>query len=85
MRVAVYARVSTSRQVQLQSIEQQLERLNGHIRAQGWELTEENIFRDDGYSGATLTRPGLDKLRDKARGRELDLVLLTAPDRLASA
>ena len=43
----------------------------------------EKIFRDDGYSGASLKRPGLDRLRDQAAARTLDLVLITAPDRLA--
>jgi site-specific DNA recombinase len=46
-------------------------------------LDEAHIFRDDGYSGATLTRPGLDSLRDKAALAEFELVLITAPDRLA--
>jgi site-specific DNA recombinase len=83
MRVAVYVRVSTQRQAQSQTIEQQLERLQAHIHRQGWELREELIFRDDGYSGATLNRPGLDRLRDKVAGGEVDRVILTAPDRLA--
>jgi site-specific DNA recombinase len=43
----------------------------------------ENIFRDDGYSGASLKRPGLERLRDRAALRHLDRVLITAPDRLA--
>jgi site-specific DNA recombinase len=83
MRVAVYARVSTQRQAQDQTIEQQLERLRAHVQMQGWQLLDENIFRDDGYSGSSLSRPGLDRLRDRAAQRELDRVLLTAPDRLA--
>jgi site-specific DNA recombinase len=83
MRMAVYVRVSTQRQAQAQTIEQQLERLRAHIASQGWELAEENIFRDDGYSGASLNRPGLDRLRDQVRACEIDRVLLTAPDRLA--
>lgn len=41
------------------------------------------MFRDDGYSGASLKRPGLDRLRDRVADRTLDRVLLTAPDRLA--
>lgn len=83
-RVALYVRVSTSHQVQHQTIEQQLERLRAHVRAQdGWVLGAEHVFRDDGYSGAALARPGLDALRDMARRRELDRVLVTAPDRLA--
>jgi site-specific DNA recombinase len=83
MTVAVYVRVSTLRQAQAQTIEQQLERLRAHLRAQQVELTSEAIFRDDGYSGATLNRPGLDRLRDAARAGEVARVLVTDPDRLA--
>jgi site-specific DNA recombinase len=83
MRIAVYVRVSTSHQTQTQTIEQQLERLRTHIESQGWQLLDEHIFRDDGFSGSTLNRPGLDGLRDRAASGELDLVFLTAPDRLA--
>jgi site-specific DNA recombinase len=83
MQVAVYVRVSTQRQAQTQTIEQQLEQLQAHIQAQGWQLSGENIFRDDGYSGATLNRPGLDRLRDRAAQAEFERVLITAPDRLA--
>ena len=81
--VAVYVRVSTQRQAQAQTIEQQLERLRAHLRGQGEELTSEAIFRDDGYSGATLNRPGLDRLRDAVRAGEVEQVLVTDPDRLA--
>ena len=83
MRIAVYVRVSTQRQVQSQSNEQQLERLRTHIEEQGWVLPGENIFRDDGVSGTTLRRQGLDRLRDRAAVAAFDQILITAPDRLA--
>jgi len=83
MRVALYARVSTQRQAQADGVAQQLDRLQGHALAQGWTVAEEDIFRDDGYSGASLKRPGLERLRDCAALRALDRVLITAPDRLA--
>ena len=83
MRGAVYARVSTSHQVQLQMIDQQLDRLQTYVQTQGWTLLVDHIYRDDGYSGATLTRPGLDRLRDAARNHALDRIILTTPDRLA--
>lgn len=84
MRVAVYVRVSTPNQVHTQTIDQQLDRVCQHVAHQpGWELREEHIFRDDGYSGASLSRPGLDRLRDAAREREIDCLVVTAPDRLA--
>jgi hypothetical protein len=40
--------------MQDQTIVQQLERLRAHIQAQGWALSETNILRDDGYSGANF-------------------------------
>jgi site-specific DNA recombinase len=83
MHVAVYARVSTQRQAQAQTTDQQLERLRAHAEQQGWLLASERVFRDDGYSGASLRRPGLDRLRDAAAGARLDRILITAPDRLA--
>ena len=83
MKTAIYARVSTNRQTQSQTIEQQLERLERHLELQGERLLTENIFRDDGYSGACLNRPGLDRLRDRVKSGMLDRVLLTSPDRLA--
>jgi len=81
--VALDARVSSTRQAQTQTIEQHLTRLRAHVQEQGWTLEERHIFRDDGYSGASLTRPGVDALRDRAALAEIDLLLITAPDRLA--
>src|SRR5947207_8389537 len=83
MRVAAYARVSTTRQAQAQGIEQQLDRLRAAAAERGWELDDQHVYRDDGYSGARIGRPGLDRLRDHAALAELDAVLVTAPDRLA--
>jgi len=83
MRVAVYVRVSTVHQVHHQTIEQQLERLRTYVHEQGLDLSEQLIFRDDGYSGARLNRPGLDGVRDAVRERSIDRLLLTDPDRLA--
>lgn len=82
MRVAMYVRVSTQRQAQTQTIEQQLEQLRTHSQTHGWLWSDEHIFRDDGYSGATLSRPGLDRLRDQVSRAAFDRVLITAPDRL---
>src|SRR3954449_4397469 len=45
MRVALYARVSTRRQAQAQTVEQQLERLTDHARQQGWDVPLNHIFR----------------------------------------
>jgi site-specific DNA recombinase len=83
MNVSGYVRVSTQRQAQAQTIEQQLERIQTYARQQGWTLKDTQLFRDDGYSGASLNRPGLDRLRDAVRCGEATHILMTAPDRLA--
>jgi site-specific DNA recombinase len=84
MRVALYVRVSTDRQQQAQTIEQQVTQLQSYVAAhEGWTVAVEHVFRDDGYSGAKLDRPGLDALRDQAARAAFDVVLVTAPDRLA--
>ena len=84
MEVALYVRVSTRRQAQTQTIDQQLDRLHAQLATHPeWHLAPEHIYRDDGYSGAHLHRPGLDRLRDHAKLARFRRVLLTAPDRLA--
>jgi site-specific DNA recombinase len=84
MEVALSVRGSTTRQQQTQPIEQQLARLREYVVTQPeWHLAEEHIYRDDGYRGAKLNRPGLDRLRDRAALAVFERVLMTAPDRLA--
>ena len=82
-RVAAEARVSTERQAESQTIEQQVERLHAYATQQGWALGQEQVYRDDGYSGARLDRPALDRLRDAVARGEVETLLLTSPDRLA--
>ena len=82
MRAALYARVSTPRQAEAGTIEQQVSRLQEYVTEQGWVLDPEHIYRDDGYSGAKLDRPGLDRLRDRAAFNEFDVVVILTPDRL---
>lgn len=61
MRVAIYARVSRRRQAQTQTVDQRLERLRADATAQGWTVSDEQLFRDESYSGASLQRPGLEQ------------------------
>ena len=83
MRTALYARVSTERQERQQTIGSQLAALRGWAAANGHPLAEEHVFRDEGYSGGRLDRPGLDALRDAVRDGAVGLVAVLSPDRLA--
>ena len=83
MRTAAYARVSTERQERQQTIDSQLAALRAWAAAEGHQLAEEHVFRDEGYSGGRLDRPGLDALRDAVRDGAVGLVAVLSPDRLA--
>ena len=81
MRVALYARVSSEIQEARGSIGSQIEALRARAASDGHEIAGE--FLDDGYSGARLDRPGLDRLRDGAEAGVFEAVLCLTPDRLA--
>jgi site-specific DNA recombinase len=83
MRAAIYARVSTDKQGRDQTVESQLDALRRWATAQGYELKDEHVYIDNGYSGARLDRPALDRLRDAAREAEFDVLGVYSPDRLA--
>ena len=83
MRVAIYARVSTERQECQQTIDSQLAALHAWVQAQSHALSDAHVFRDEGYSGSRLGRPGLDGLRDAVRDAAVDVVAVFSPDRLA--
>jgi len=80
---AIYARVSSARQREEQTIASQTTALMEAARQWGLEVPAEWIFEDEGYSGATLVRPALERLRDLAAQVPVDIVLCYAPDRLA--
>jgi site-specific DNA recombinase len=82
-RVALYARVSSEQQVQTSTIESQILAMQERIKNDGYLLLKEFQFLDDGYSGSTLERPGLECLRDAAANHLFDKIYVYAPDRLA--
>jgi len=79
MRAAVYARVSTERQERYATIDSQLAALRAWAAAGGHVLTDEHVFRDEGYSGSRLDRPGLDALRDAVRDGAIGMVAVLTP------
>jgi site-specific DNA recombinase len=80
---AIYARVSSEAQEKDQTIASQLAALRQAAQARGYQVPPEWEFVDDGYSGARLDRPGLERLRDLAAEGTFAAVLVSAPDRLA--
>ena len=82
-RIALYARVSSKRQHQERTIEPQIAALRDYSEKHEYVVDEDLIFLDEGVSGATLERPGLDALRDLALKGEIDQIVMLCPDRLA--
>jgi site-specific DNA recombinase len=83
MMVALYARVSSDQQAKSGTIESQLEALKERIANDGEQIAEEMCFVDEGVTGATLIRPQLERLRDRAAIGLLDRLYVLSPDRLA--
>jgi site-specific DNA recombinase len=83
IRAAVYARVSSGGQVKGNTIASQIEALEQRVRDDGLGLETELRFVDDGFSGSTLVRPALERLRDQAAAGGFDRLYVHSPDRLA--
>ena len=81
--VAVYARVSTAQPAEMQAIQSQVAAVRAHLAERGVTVPPQREFLDVGYSGTTLARPGLERLRDLAASGGLDELYVHSPDRLA--
>src|SRR5437867_159626 len=80
---AIYARVSSDRQKENQTIGSQTAALKEYAESHGYLVPAEWVFEDDGYSGASLIRPGLEAMRNLAAQGQIEAALVYAPDRLS--
>jgi site-specific DNA recombinase len=81
-RAILYARVSTDEQARSgYSLAQQLEALRAYAAREGYEVLEEVV--DPGQSGASLERPGMDRVRDLVAAGGVSVVLAQDRDRFA--
>ncbi|MBT8341454.1 MAG: recombinase family protein [Desulfatitalea sp.] len=80
---AIYARVSSDRQKQEHTIDSQIAALSEFAHSQALMVPEQWVFQDEGYSGATVVRPALERLRDLACEGTLEAILVYSPDRLS--
>ena len=81
-RAILYARVSTDEQARSgYSLAQQIEALRDYAAREGYEILEEVV--DPGQSGASLERPGMDRVRDLVAAGDVSVVLAQDRDRFA--
>jgi site-specific DNA recombinase len=83
VQAAIDARVSSEQPATAQTIASQVAALRAQVATDGALLPAEDAFLDEGYSGATLIRPALERLRDRAAAGGLDRLYVHSPDRLA--
>jgi site-specific DNA recombinase len=83
IRAAIYARVSSEQQATDSTINSQIAALEARLAQDGLPLMPDERFCDEGYSGATLVRPALERLRDAVAAGHLDRIYVHSPDRLA--
>src|ERR1700736_3564865 len=80
---AIYARVSSEQQREENTIASKTASRIEFARGHNLEVPREWVFEDEGYSGATLERPGLERVRDLAAEGQIQVVLVYSPDRLS--
>lgn len=73
----------TEKQEREETVASQVNLLSQTAAVRGYEVAPGNIFIDDGVSGTRLERPALERLRDLAAEGVFEVLLVTAPDRLA--
>ncbi len=82
-RAAYYARVSTEKQEQEETIENQISEILKAIKQAGNILQPDCCFRDNGWTGSVLERPGLDAMRNAAKEHKFDILYVYDRGRLS--
>lgn len=82
MKTAIYVRVSTLEQAEEgYSIDEQINKLQKYCEIKNWTVI--SIYKDGGFSGSNIDRPGLSRLVTDARRKKFDCVLVYKLDRLS--
>ena len=81
--VAIYARVSSEQQAQQATVDSQVAALKERVESDGHVIMPQDVFVDEGFSGATLVRPSLERLRDQVAEGSIEILYVHSPDRLA--
>ncbi|MDA1641854.1 recombinase family protein [Bacillus cereus group sp. TH177-1LC] len=81
---AIYVRVSTDRDEQVSSVENQIDICRNWLERNGFKWDEKHVFKDEGISGTLfVNRPAIQLLLQKAKAKEIDMVVFKSISRLA--
>ena len=74
---AIYVRVSTDRDEQVSSVENQIDICRNWLERNGFIWDEKRVFKDEGISGTLfVNRPAIQLLLQKQKQKEIDMVVL---------
>ena len=80
----VYVRVSTDRDEQVSSVENQIDICRNWLERNGFKWDEKRVFKDEGISGTLFVdRPSIQLLLQKAKAKEINMVVFKSISRLA--
>lgn len=81
---AVYVRISTDRDEQVSSVENQIDICRNWLERNEFTWDEKRVFKDEGISGTLfVNRPAIQLLLQKAKAKEIDMVVFKSISRLA--
>ena len=81
---SVYVRISTDRDEQVSSVENQIDICRNWLERNGFEWDEQCVYKDEGISGTLFTdRPAIQLLLRKAKLKEINMVVFKSISRLA--
>ncbi|OYD08301.1 recombinase family protein [Paludifilum halophilum] len=81
---AIYVRVSTDRDEQISSVENQIDICRNWLERNGYIWDENQVFKDEGVSGTLfLERPSIQLILEKAKRKEIQMVVFKSISRLA--
>ncbi|WP_088356746.1 recombinase family protein [Bacillus cereus] len=81
---AIYVRVSTDRDEQVSSVENQIDICRNWLERNGFDWDEKRVFKDEGISGTLFVdRPSIQLLLQKAKAKEINMVVFKSISRLA--
>lgn len=81
--VAIYVRRAVRSPFDGTTVDLQRDNCEAFVREHGWHVREDLVFVDDGYSGTTLDRPALSRLRELIAAGEIDAVVTYRLDRIS--
>jgi site-specific DNA recombinase len=82
-KAAIYIRWSTDDQADGTTLDVQMEGCRHFVLSQGWRVSNDLLFIDDGYSGGSLDRPALSRLRRAVQEGRVECVVVFKLDRLS--